>query len=60
MQSTGGPVWVVAEQVDCRLLDVSLQLTGKARQLADQLGVAVEAVFIGDIVTPTRNVETVK
>jgi electron transfer flavoprotein alpha subunit len=48
MQSKGGPVWVVAEQIDCRLLDVSLQLIGKARQLADELGVAVEAVFIGD------------
>jgi len=48
MQSKGGPVWVVAEQIDCRLLDVSLQLIGKARQLADELGVAVEAVFLGD------------
>jgi electron transfer flavoprotein alpha subunit len=48
MQSKGGPVWVVAEQIDCRLLDVSLQLIGKARQLADELGVAVEAVFIGE------------
>jgi len=48
MQSEGGPVWVVAEQIDCRLLDVSLQLIGKARQLADELGVAVEAVFLGE------------
>ena len=30
-----GPVWVVAEQIDCRLLSVSTQLTGQARKLAD-------------------------
>lgn len=46
--NTSGAVWVVAEVEDCRLLPVSLQLTGKARQLADQLDVAVEALLLGD------------
>ena len=41
-------VWVVAEQIDCRLQAVSLQLIGQARKLADQLGSAVEAILMGD------------
>ena len=45
---TNGPVWVIAEQIDCRLLAVSLQLIGQARKLADQLGTKVEAVLMGD------------
>jgi electron transfer flavoprotein alpha subunit len=48
MPNKSGPVWVVAEQVDCRILDVSLQLIGKARTLADELGVRVETVLLGD------------
>ena len=44
---TKGPVWVIAEQVDCRLLPISLQLVGKARKLADELGTSVEAVLMG-------------
>lgn len=43
-----GPVWVLVEQLECRIRDVSLQLLGKARQLADQLGVALEAIFLGE------------
>jgi electron transfer flavoprotein alpha subunit len=42
-----GPVWVVAEQVDGRIQNVSLQLVGKARQLADELDVPVEVVLLG-------------
>ena len=43
-----GSVWVVAEQIDCRLLSVSLQLIGQARRLADELKTSVEAIFLGD------------
>ena len=42
-----GEVWVFAEQEDGVLNDVSLELCGKARQLADELGVQVGAVLPG-------------
>jgi electron transfer flavoprotein alpha subunit len=42
-----GEVWVFAEQEDERLNDVALELCGKARQLADRLGVAMGAVLAG-------------
>jgi len=42
-----GEVWVYAEQEDGALQEVSLELCGKARQLADQLGVPVGAVLAG-------------
>ena len=42
-----GEVWVFAEQEDQRLDDVSLELCGRARKLADQLGVATAAVLAG-------------
>lgn len=42
-----GEVWVFAEQQDGVLHDVSLELCGKARELADRLGVAVGAVLPG-------------
>lgn len=42
-----GPVWVIAEQADCEVEIVSLQLLGKARELADELGVACEAILLG-------------
>ena len=48
MQKAKGPVWVVVEQLDCRIRSVSLQLVGKARQLADELGVDVEAILLGE------------
>lgn len=41
-----GPVWVLAEQIDGRILAVSLQLVGRARQLADQLGTQVGAILL--------------
>jgi len=47
MKQHFGPVWVVAEQSDCKVEIVSLQLLGKARELADELGVACEAVLLG-------------
>ncbi len=42
-----GEVWVFAEQEDERLNDVSLELCGKARQLADRLQVKMGAVLAG-------------
>jgi electron transfer flavoprotein alpha subunit len=43
-----GPVWVIAEQIDCRLMSVSTQLIGQARKLADQLNTSVETIMLGD------------
>ncbi|MFH2220544.1 MAG: electron transfer flavoprotein subunit alpha/FixB family protein [Pseudomonadota bacterium] len=48
MEKTIGPVWVIAEQIDCRILPVSFQLIGQARILADALKTPVEAVLLGD------------
>ena len=41
-------VWVIAEQVRGHILGVSLELIGKARKIADDLGVPVEAVLLGN------------
>ena len=46
-QNRNGQVWVYAEQEDGSLSDVPLELCGKARELADQLGVKVGAVLAG-------------
>jgi electron transfer flavoprotein alpha subunit len=43
-----GPVWVIAEQIDCRLLAVSTQLLGQARKLADELHTSVQTILLGD------------
>jgi electron transfer flavoprotein alpha subunit len=42
-----GEVWVFAEQEDAALHDVVLELCGKARELADRLGVKTGAVLPG-------------
>ena len=42
-----GEVWVFAEQEDGSLHDVALELCGKARELADRLGVGTAAVLPG-------------
>lgn len=42
-----GEVWVYAEQHDGQLREVVLELCGKARELADQLGVPAGAVLAG-------------
>jgi electron transfer flavoprotein alpha subunit len=42
-----GEVWVYAEQEDGVLHDVVLELCGKARELADQLGVKMGTVLAG-------------
>ena len=40
-------VWVVAEVNDGRLADVTLELLGEGRQLADQLGEQLSLVLVG-------------
>lgn len=42
-----GEVWVYAEQEDGTIQDIVLELCGKARQLADTLGVRMAAVLAG-------------
>ena len=48
MKNSARPVWVIAEQIDCRIPAVTFQLIGKARKLADKLKTTVEAVLLGD------------
>lgn len=48
MEKQPGPVWVIAEQIDCRVLPVSLQLIGYARKLTEKLETTVETVLLGD------------
>jgi electron transfer flavoprotein alpha subunit len=43
-----GEVWVFGEQRNGQLEDVSIELMGKARQLADKLGVKVGALVLGN------------
>jgi electron transfer flavoprotein alpha subunit len=40
-------IWVFIEQTDGRIADVSLELTGKARNLADRLGYEVVGLLCG-------------
>ena len=47
-----GEVWVFAEQEDGALHDVALELCGRARELADRLGVKTGAVLPGAGVGP--------
>jgi len=47
-----GEVWVFAEQHDGVLIDVPLELLGKARELADTLSVQLGAVLVGQNVAP--------
>jgi electron transfer flavoprotein alpha subunit len=47
-----GEVWVFAEQEQGSLNEVALELCGKARQLADELGVETGAVLAGADVGP--------
>lgn len=41
-------IWVVAETAGNSLLPVTLEALGQARELADQIGVYVYAVLLGD------------
>ena len=45
--ATRNDVWVVVEQHDGAAAEVSLELLGRARELADRLGGRVGAVLIG-------------
>ena len=47
MNRTQGEVWVFAEQEEGKLADIAFELLGKARELADKLGVKVGAVLMG-------------
>jgi len=47
-----GNVWVFIEQENGRIADVSLELVSKGRELADQLGVKLEGLLLGDNVSP--------
>ena len=44
---TKGEVWVFAEQEEGKLAEIGFELLGKARELADKLGVKVGAVLMG-------------
>ncbi len=48
MKNNTGLVWVIAEQIDCRIPGITFQLLGQARKLADELKTIVEAVLLGD------------
>ena len=43
-----GEVWVFVEQEEGKLADIVFELLGKARELADTLGVKVGAALLGD------------
>jgi len=47
-----GEVWVLAEQHAGKLEDIALELMGRARELADQLGVKVGAMLLGSNIKP--------
>ena len=49
---TKGEVWVFAEQEEGKLAEIPFELLGKARELADRLGVKVGAVLMGEGVEP--------
>ena len=51
-----GNVWVFIEQEAGKIADVSLELVCKGRELADQLGVELEAVLLGDNVADKADV----
>lgn len=48
MKNDKNPVWVIADQENCRMLPVTLQLVGQAHKLAQELGTGVEVVLLGD------------
>ena len=47
MNREQGEVWVFAEQEEGKLAEIAFELLGKARELADRLGVKVGAVLMG-------------
>lgn len=43
-------LWIFAEQLDGKLMNVALELLGAGRKLADDLNVPLSAVLLGDVV----------
>jgi len=52
MNTRSGEVWVFAEQEEGKVAEIAFELLGKARELADKLGVKVGAVLMGADVEP--------
>ena len=50
--ATNTGIWVFAEQRDGKLLDISLEMLGGARGLAEKTGQEVSAVLLGDKIAP--------
>lgn len=48
MNHDNDPIWVIADQENCRLLPVTPQLVGQARLLAEVLETSVEVVLLGE------------
>ena len=48
MDRTKGEVWIFAEQEEGKLAGIVFELLGKARELADKLGVKVGAALMGE------------
>ena len=46
--STNNEVWVWAEQRNGRLMDVSLEILGKATELAEEIGGSTAVILLGD------------
>ena len=55
MSEIKAPVWVIAEVITGVIPPVCLEITGQARKLADQLGVRVEAILLGDGIEEQAN-----
>ena len=49
MSHSKSPVWVIAEQTNGKVPPVCLELLGKARELADELGVLAEIILFGEV-----------
>ena len=60
MNTRSGEVWVFAEQEEGKLAEIAFELLGKARELADKLGVKVGEVLMGswggDVSSPLEKV----
>ncbi|BAF60183.1 electron transfer flavoprotein, alpha subunit [Pelotomaculum thermopropionicum SI] len=52
MHKQTGAIWVIAEKAGDKPAEVSLELLGKARELAESNGVPVAAVLLGNNVEP--------
>jgi electron transfer flavoprotein alpha subunit len=50
-----GEVWVFAEVEEGRVADVSIELLGKGRELANSLGVRLGAMLLGENIRPLAN-----